>query len=108
MIQMFPVLLLFLSFGLLMISAFVSLISEAIRKRSEKIVRFGVVEGWDFSWGGHGNQWTRISGKTYATWWDYHTTDWLIGDKVSFKVKRCTDFDMKNKYEAFDIHRVIQ
>ena len=44
----------------------------------------GKVEGWQFTWGGAGNQWTTISDVAYMTYWDLHTMDWTNGDTVEF------------------------
>lgn len=46
----------------------------------------GVVEKVDFTYGGAGNQWTTIDGEKFATWWDFRTADWKVGDEVTFEV----------------------
>lgn len=46
----------------------------------------GIVEDVRFTEGGAGNQWTVIDGKKYATYWDVRTTDWKVGDTVTFQV----------------------
>lgn len=48
----------------------------------------GTVEKVAFTSGGAGNQWTTIDGVRYATWWDIRTTDWRVGDRVSFEPYR--------------------
>ena len=45
----------------------------------------GVVEKIDFTHGGAGNQWTTISGVRYATFWDFRSIDWKVGDTVTFE-----------------------
>lgn len=45
----------------------------------------GMVEKIAYTRGGAGNQWTTISGKKYATWWDIRKKDWKEGDVVAFK-----------------------
>lgn len=44
----------------------------------------GVVNSYDFTFGGAGNQWTTINDTTYGTYWDYRTKDWATGDLVEF------------------------
>lgn len=44
----------------------------------------GIVEKVEFTQGGAGNQWTTISGTKYATFWDIRTTNWKVGDEVTF------------------------
>lgn len=50
--------------------------------------KIGVVENIEFTHGGAGNQWTTISGVTYATWWLAQRIDWKIGDTVEFRQYR--------------------
>jgi hypothetical protein len=45
----------------------------------------GVVDGFQLTFGGAGNQWTTINGKRYATWWNALTMDWKVGDTVTFR-----------------------
>ena len=45
----------------------------------------GTVEKVDFTLGSAGNQWTTIGGKRYATWWNFNSKDWKVGDIVKFR-----------------------
>ena len=48
----------------------------------------GVVEKYDYTFGGAGNQWTTIGGEVYATYWNYYDKDWVVGDTVDFTIFR--------------------
>lgn len=45
----------------------------------------GIVTKIEFTSGGAGNQWTTIDQTKYATWWDIRTSDWRVGDRVTFE-----------------------
>ncbi len=66
----------------------------------------GVVEKIEFTQGGMGNQWTTIDGVTYATWWDYRTKNWNIGDVVSFVSGKAIFFDNDKILQATNIKLV--
>lgn len=55
-------------------------------------VKTGFVENVEFTQDGAGNQWTTIDGVEYATYWDMHTKNWKVGDRVAFTVENASLF----------------
>lgn len=56
----------------------------ALFKTKPKL-RLGVVQSTELTFGSAGHQWTTIDGVVYATYWDFRTRDWTVGDAVVFE-----------------------
>lgn len=55
-------------------------LQSASRKSS-----IGIIEAFRFTNGSAGNQFTRIDGVEYVTFWDLRSKDWQIGDTVRYR-----------------------
>lgn len=45
----------------------------------------GRVDKVELTWGAGGNQYTTINGVKYATYWDFRSKDWEVGQVVDFE-----------------------
>ena len=67
----------------------------------------GTVDSVAFTQGGAGNQWTTIDGVKYATWWDFRTRDWKVGDTVSFRPYRAPLWSGQSDVDCADSIRKV-